>query len=212
MASNDLEKAVSSLKLALNNDSEFNRLTCIFNSRTNTYGAQEEIDIYEKIKKIAEKGIPTTLIQGLVSLDTLYWVTGRIIEKENNMNEKEIEKEPETYDLLMISTMISSREKIIRDVTDYGIQPERGYFWFNKNGHRSFVPISGIVYFGNKADYKNECKELDKNNPESACCLCSANSITKKENILLNYMSQGDPLPVVCPKCLVELHNAGILL
>lgn len=57
----------------------------------------------------------------------------------------------ETFDLLIIYN--NGDERIIYNVNDYRIEPEKGVFVFDKNGYRHFVPIANVMYFGRYDSY-----------------------------------------------------------
>lgn len=120
-------------------------------------------------------------------------------------------------DLLIITH--GNRERRIKDVNDYGIKPTDGYFWFEKNGHRSFVPKAGIVYFGNYHDFKNETEEpVDtkieeklKNLSIPVCSLCNKESILAKASALLMCSLEDVAAPYICPNCLSALRDKGYI-
>lgn len=51
-------------------------------------------------------------------------------------------------------------EKIVSGVELYGHQGDSDVFWFEKNGRRSFVPISQVRYFGSAFDYNERQGEI----------------------------------------------------
>lgn len=67
----DMEEAKIVLKIILNDDVEFERLTSIFNAKYNTYNYDTEIFIYKKLAVIVSKGIKTQDIKDIPTLNFL---------------------------------------------------------------------------------------------------------------------------------------------
>lgn len=59
------------LKIALNDDDEYKRLTDIFDAKYNTYGLSTEINIYEALTKIVLAGLDTTGIKDIKMVEIL---------------------------------------------------------------------------------------------------------------------------------------------
>ena len=60
-----------------------------------------------------------------------------------------------TFDLLIIYR--DGDKKIIRNVVGYGYRQENQLqYYFEKNGHRSFVPADVVKFFGRLLDYEEE--------------------------------------------------------
>ena len=59
-----------------------------------------------------------------------------------------------SYDLLIIYS--DKTRKVIHGVANYGVDKDGILFYFDKNGYRSFVPISQVRFFGRLFDYGNE--------------------------------------------------------
>ena len=59
-----------------------------------------------------------------------------------------------SYDLLIIYE--DGDEKTVFDVNDYRFVAESRMFEYIKNGHRSFVPVEKVRFFGRQFDYKEE--------------------------------------------------------
>lgn len=63
--------------------------------------------------------------------------------------------------ILLLIIFADGREKIISGVKGYGHYRENiNVFWFEKNGRKSFVPISQVQYFGSAFDYADEVREV----------------------------------------------------
>ena len=63
--------------------------------------------------------------------------------------------------ILLLIIFADGREKIISGVKGYGHYRENiNVFWFEKNGRKSFVPISQVRYFGSAFDYADEVREV----------------------------------------------------
>jgi hypothetical protein len=61
-----------------------------------------------------------------------------------------------TSDILIVFAGLI--QKTIVNVSGYGVNFEGRYFWFDKNGHKGFIPIEGVMFFGRKFDYMEETK------------------------------------------------------
>ena len=59
-----------------------------------------------------------------------------------------------TFDLLII--FHDGIRKIIRRASGYGISDSAEYFYYIKNGYRSFVPLNQVRFFGRLFDYEEE--------------------------------------------------------
>ena len=59
-----------------------------------------------------------------------------------------------TFDLLIIYH--DELRKIIRGVSGYGISDSAECFYYQKNGYRSFVPVSQVRFFGRLFDYEED--------------------------------------------------------
>jgi len=57
-----------------------------------------------------------------------------------------------TYDLLIIFK--NDETKTISGVYNHEFESKSGIFSFVKNGHRSFVPVENIKFFGRKFDWE----------------------------------------------------------
>ena len=63
--------------------------------------------------------------------------------------------------ILLLIIFADGHEKIISGVERYGHYRENiNVFWFEKNGRKSFVPISQVRYFGSAFDYADEVREV----------------------------------------------------
>lgn len=59
-----------------------------------------------------------------------------------------------SFDLLII--YLNSNSKIVRRVDNYGVSDSSGCFYYEKNGYRSFIPITQVQFFGRAFDYEEE--------------------------------------------------------
>ena len=59
-----------------------------------------------------------------------------------------------SYDLLIIYS--DKTRKVIHGVVNYGVNKDGILFYFDKNGERSFAPVSQVRFFGRLFDYGNE--------------------------------------------------------
>lgn len=59
-----------------------------------------------------------------------------------------------SFDLLIIHR--DGDRKIIKHVDDYGVFALARCFYYEKNGCRSFVPVSQVLFFGRLFDYEEE--------------------------------------------------------
>lgn len=59
------------------------------------------------------------------------------------------------FDLLII--FWDGSKKIVKDVSGYGISSySKEVFYYEKNGHRNFLPVDKINFIGKKSDYLNQ--------------------------------------------------------
>ena len=59
-----------------------------------------------------------------------------------------------SFDLLII--YYNGDKKIIKHVNYYGISDSSGYFYYEKNGFRSYIPVNRVMFFGRLFDYEEE--------------------------------------------------------
>lgn len=62
--------------------------------------------------------------------------------------------------ILLLIIFADGHEKIISGVERYGHWENINVFWFEKNGRKSFVPVSQVRYFGSAFDYADEVREV----------------------------------------------------
>ena len=61
-----------------------------------------------------------------------------------------------TFELLILYNNNECERHQVKNVYGYGYISEGDLFWFEKNGHRSFVPRNNVKFFGRKFDYDND--------------------------------------------------------
>lgn len=57
-----------------------------------------------------------------------------------------------SFDLLIIYH--TGDKKIVKCVNNYGVSDSTRCFYYEKNGYRSFVPVSQVRFFGRLFDYE----------------------------------------------------------
>lgn len=57
-----------------------------------------------------------------------------------------------SFDLLIIYN--NGNKKIVKRVNNYGVLDSAICFYYEKNGYRSFVPVSQVQFFGRLFDYE----------------------------------------------------------
>lgn len=58
------------------------------------------------------------------------------------------------FDLLII--YVTGDRKVVKNVSSYGHQTEGKMFYYDKNSHRSFIPVDSVMFFGREFDYDED--------------------------------------------------------
>jgi len=72
------EEARAKLKIILNDEPEYDRLTNLFDSVQNIYGRQAEAEYLDTVSSIALTGFDTRQIKSIESLRGIYWAVCKI--------------------------------------------------------------------------------------------------------------------------------------